>query len=125
MNNLSNKFYDAWWFLVQHPMFFNPENYPDVEEEDKKYFASFTECLCIDCQKVNPVTKSIDDNKKLNTHTEIWLECGPMQYVEVFERVTPTHDYRLDCGADTFEDAIIKLAKLVKRYYNKDGSRKK
>ena len=28
-----------------------------------------------------------------------------------------THDIDLDCGGDTFEEAIIELAKLVKKYY--------
>jgi hypothetical protein len=124
LNTLNNNFYSAWRFLVQHPMFFNPELYPNIDNEDRKYYTSFHECLCIDCQKVNAITHIIDDIKKLNTHTEIWLECGPMHYVEAWGQYASTHDCRLDCGGDTFEDAIIKLAKLVKRYYNKDGSRK-
>lgn len=43
------------------------------------------------------------------------MECGP---VEVDNgHVVPTHDMALDCGAPTFEEAVIKLANLVQKEY--------
>ena len=74
----------------------------------------FQSCLDVDVVKVNPKTNCIDDNDSLNTKIQIWLECGPY-----FENQI-THDIDLDCGGNTFEDAIIKLAKLVKKYYTDD-----
>jgi hypothetical protein len=61
--------------------------------------------------KINPEKGRIDDNEKLNIATEVWLECGP------YEKSCLNHDVDLDCGAPTFEEAIIRLAKLVRRKY--------
>lgn len=58
--------------------------------------------------KVNPKTNEISDDVELNSKTRIWLECG----------ITPNeHDIRLDCGGDTFEEAIIQLADLVIKHF--------
>lgn len=101
MNRFDN-FYEAWWFLLEHEMFKD----------------NFQKCLDIDVVMVNPETKSIDDNERLNTETRIWLECG--EYNEKYL----THDLDLDCGGETFEIAIIKLANLVDKYYDIDGTRR-
>lgn len=74
----------------------------------------FSECLDIWVAKVNPETNEVDDDNSKNTKIEIWLECGP--YCKDFF----THDIDLDCGGDTFEEAIIELAKLVKDIYGDD-----
>lgn len=91
-------FYDAYNYLYNHPIF-----------NDK-----FLQCLDIEVVKINPETKMIDDNELLNTRTEIWLECGP------YQKDCLTHDLDLDCGGFTFEEAIIKLANLVRNYYGDD-----
>jgi len=74
----------------------------------------FQQCLDIEVVKINPKTDSIDDDKTLNTKVQIWLEAGP--YIGKHH----AHDIDLDCGADTFEEAIIELASLVKQYYGDD-----
>jgi len=70
----------------------------------------------------------VDDNKSLNTEIEIWLETGcyimDSPYDGSEKIFTATHDYRMDCGGKTYEDAIIELAKLVKEYIG-DYSRNK
>jgi len=68
--------------------------------------------------KVNPLTNEVDDDQTKNTKTQVWLEVGP--WSEQYH----THDWDLDCGGDTFEEAIIKLADLVKQYYGDDGIKK-
>lgn len=89
-------FYDAWMFLSEHPIFRN-----------------LFECgLYTIVVKVNPETGAIDDDVTKNTKVEIWLEHGP--YDEDYEH---THDFNLDCGGNTFEEAIITLAGLVKEHY--------
>jgi hypothetical protein len=77
--------------------------------------------------KINPKTRRIDDDPKLNTETEVWLESGPWTRKEdkvPFGNefwVGPSHDIRLDCGAPTLDRAVIKLARLVRRHYGLRG----
>lgn len=90
-----NEFYKAWWYLVNHRLFNN----------------DFIGCLDTEVVKVNPITNSVDDNNSKNTKVQIWLECGP------WDKECRVHDIDLDCGGDTFEEAIIKLAYLVRDKY--------
>ena len=91
-------FYEAYHYLREHNMF----------------QGNFQSCLDIEVVKVNPLSKSIDDDDTLNTETNVWLECGK------YSKYIPYHDFELDCGGVTFEEAIIKLANLVKKYYGDD-----
>jgi len=114
-DNISN-FYDAWHYLYNHDMHYSPV-------DTKKCFSFFPSCLDIDVVKVNPVTNSIEDEPQLNTKTQVWLESG-CEFDNDGNHI-PTHDVRLDCGADDFEYAIIKLAKLVRKYYDKNDNEEK
>lgn len=96
-------FYYAWHFLDNHKMF----------------NGLFSNGLWVEVVRVNPDTNSIDDDNTKNTKVQIWLEHGPFEY---YHNDT-THDIDLDCGGDTFEEAIIKMAELVKKYYNDDGTK--
>lgn len=87
-------FYKAYHFLKRH---------------EKGYFM---DALDIEVVKVNPAKNEIDDDRSKNTHVRVWLETGP----EV-----GTHDYALDCGGNTFEEAIIRLAELVRFYYDENN----
>lgn len=93
-------FYDSWNFLNEHGIY-----------KDKAHGISNFQncCLCIDVVKVNPETNTIEDDKTLNTKTQVWLESGSYED----EHAQGCHDCDLDCGADTFENAIIELANLV------------
>ena len=94
-------FYEAFHYLQDHPM---------VESSDVK----FSRCLDIMVVKIDPNINAIDlvDSIK-NTKTQIWLEFGPWDPIEK----APMHDIRLDCGGDTFEEAVIQLANRVRQYY--------
>ena len=96
-------FYSAWRFLEEHKIFNDQFNY----------------YLWTEVVKVNPKTNSIDSDGSKNTQTQVWLEHGPFDT----EWGACTHDFDLDCGGATFEEAIINLAKLVKKYYNEDGTK--
>lgn len=98
----ANNFYEAWEFLLEHKMFQR----------------HFRELLYIMVVKVNPLTNEVDDDRTKNTKTQVWLEVGP--WSEQYH----THDWDLDCGGDTFEEAICKLADLVKQYYTDEGIKK-
>lgn len=71
-------------------------------------------------------TGVINDDRTLNTNIECWLELGPMKWTskECWEEgwsdrpyLQPVHDIRLDCGGKTFDEALVKLARLLKKYY--------
>ena len=96
-------FYEAYNFLQEHPI---------IYYEDKNYFK---DCLDVEVVKVNPETNEIDNDKSKNTHTRVWLEFGEISDVD--NMILPTHDIEFDCGGDTFEEAIIKLAILVAKKY--------
>lgn len=91
-------FYESWYYLEEHPIF----------------NGKFQNLLDIEVVKVNPKTKKIEDNVELNTLTQIWLEIGPCI------KNGYSHDYDLDCGGDSFEEAIVNLAELVKKIYTED-----
>lgn len=96
-------FYEAWKFLNNHPMF----------------YMNFAYDLWIDVVKVNPETNEIDINKDKNTKVQVWLEHGKYEK----EYHSCNHDTDLDCGGNTFEEAIIELARLVKENYTDDGEK--
>lgn len=99
-------FYEAYNFLRYHPI------------ACKDYCSYIEKNLWIDVVKVNPATSKIDDDKTKNTNVEVWLEFGPIEfYDDVAVPKAYTHDIDLDCGGDTFEEAICELAKLVKEKY--------
>lgn len=97
-------FYEAWRFLSEHKIF------DDSFEYDR---------LWVHVTKVNPVTNILDDDMAKNTKVQVWLECFP-DNEEIKGRY---HDTDLDCGGDTFEEAIVELASLVKKYYSDNGKK--
>ena len=103
MNNKTKEnknFYDAWWYLFNHRIFRN--NF-DV--------SCFQNCVDICVVKVNPKNNTIDDKNELNIKNQVWLETGE------YNQQHKIHDIELDCGGDTYEEAIIELAELVKYNY--------
>jgi len=102
------KFYDAWWFIHNHPM-----NMADHGLNFGLYD------LDIFVPKVDPGTNTISNDGTKNTKIRVWLEYGPYENVSYDDvpHWVRTHDPNLDCGADTFEEAIIKLAGLIKEFY--------
>lgn len=105
-------------------------NHPVVNDVEKNHFH-----LSIRPAYVNPDTRTVDDDESLNTHSEIWIEGGPPfdmskeDYIaepaegwNATNRWMHSHDYRLDCGGDTLEEALLKFVAHIKYYYNDDGS---
>jgi hypothetical protein len=105
MSKLS--FYDAWWFLCTHRHFNN---------NHLERINFFEDNLDIEVVKVNPETDRIEDDESLNTKVQVWLECGGYYEDEETKLPIPSYDPRFDCGGDTFEEAIINLAELVRKY---------
>jgi hypothetical protein len=117
--DLMERFYQAYWWLFEHPLF----KYKGASTSDQ---SCFPDCLNITTQKVDPKTQCIEDDKSRNTRVAVWIEVRTYstqeeagipddQMLEGWDWTgVPCHDYELDCGGDTFEEAIIELAKLVK-----------
>jgi len=95
-------FYEAWHWLYGHPYFHHA--FPGAEP-------GFADELYMMVVKVNPATQRIDDDQTLNTKVQVWLENGPYRDDEGYDQ--HCHDIRLDCGGDTFEEAICNMAKLA------------
>lgn len=99
-----DNFYTAWNFLCNHKIY----------NDGGLFGTRFLYCLDIDVVKVNPKTKAISKRESLNTETNVWLESGP------YHPEHRNHDIRLDCGAETFEKAIIELVNLVLKHYGNE-----
>ena len=80
------------------------------------YAGHFDECLDYECRSVCPHTDMVEADPSLNTHPTIWIECGPYVAGEG-GGIIRCHDVDLDCGGDTFEDAIVSLAYLTALSY--------
>lgn len=69
----------------------------------------------------------VDKDSSKNVRTECWLELGPVEWGyhqpenEIKEGARcykmHFHDVDLDCGAPTFDEALIKLARKVQKKY--------
>lgn len=120
-NKRFSDFYEAYTFLENHQMI---KSYTKHNEDLKGFeINNFRECLDIEVVKVNPETSTLEieeDKLYLNTKTEIWLEFGGWNE----EVNSACHDYDLDCGGDSFEEAIINLANLVDEFYDESTGKK-
>lgn len=135
--------YDAYWFIHDHPKLqrrerseIDPAKAGEMEKSGHIItrdrggkcwrewrhlrVSAVGENLSIHYAKTDG--KRISDDKSKNVHTECWLELGPVKYEYAAEWEDETyeahyHDWRLDCGGSTFDEALVRLAKLVLRHY--------
>lgn len=112
MKEYFTDFYDAWQYVSSHPA-------NSIDRQKKNFHANcfLNGCLDIDVVKINPESNEIEiaeGRKHLNTKTQIWLEYGEVCKDENTNSIGFCHNIELDCGGDTFEEAIIKLANNMK-----------
>lgn len=121
-----DSFYRSWHYLDGHPVywrFYPREGLPAnnaVGLQAEYGFGSdaisvFVTRVCNECGMRHK-------EPERNTKTEIRLETGKW---ELFLRGDMKqhvhfHDTELDCGGDTYEEAVIKLARLVWERYGND-----
>jgi len=121
---LMGKFYTAYHWLDCHPCFIEPGD-----------FDGGIKSFCIEVVMINPENKTIElrinsdgkteENDELNTEVEIWIEGGPWSDDAWHNPYADDHsddggwmhDIELDCGAPTFEEAVIKFVELVRAKY--------
>lgn len=138
--------HEAYWFLHEHPALQIRQRTPATKASAKKKIKgtrivtdacgflwrewkhlerrALQENLDIHYAAVNKQGRVDEENSK-NRFSAVWLEIGPMQWgynsKPEWEKcrayLQHTHDIDLDCGAPTFDAAIVKLAKNVKRKY--------
>ena len=79
---------------------------------------AFPENLDIFYAKVDG-SQRVNEDRSKNVFVECWLEFGPIKQVVEDGRLVLRHfhDVDLDCGAPTFDEALVKLARLVKKHY--------
>ena len=132
---MMQKFYKSFLWLQGHPAM----EYAGLARKTarKSFFteSAFPNNLDIEVVKVNPDTETIEDDDSLNTAVRVWIECivyydiESKGYIDVKSgeheesnhwkiRGMPSHDFDLDTGGKSYEEAIINLAQEV---YNKYG----
>lgn len=94
------------------------------------------DCVDIAVVYVDSTTERIEDDATRNTAFRVWLEGGgwhdesteddgrpePEGGWNKYNKWIGCHDVRLDCGAADLETALLILARLVRFYYNDDGT---
>ena len=134
--------YDAWWFLYNHPKLMlrerNEEPKFNADALEKRGFIitrdkggkcwrewrhlhrhAIEENFSIFYTKVDSSGK-VNDDPVLNIQQACWLEMGPMEWGYCADWMEETslinyHDIELDSGGRTFDDALVSLARKVRR----------
>lgn len=133
-----NDFVNATWFIMEHPAFYEFQHddgvMPPQERIHEKHLLQdawhLPSSFDVLVTRVNPLTGEVDDDESLNTQPEVWVEMGkrswpgtggwPVNDGEQFSRDSSTHDYTLDCGAGSYELAIITAAVYLHTAYGND-----
>ena len=111
---------ELWNWLYEHPVYVFPQG--DIPD----FWHALATGLDIDYAKVSPKSLRRCKDEKLNTQVRCWLEFGPLWMPDEEQRALmgdsapdspqASHDIRLDCGGDTFEEAFRNLCLLVLKY---------
>lgn len=96
--NIAEKYY----WITQHPKY--------VPFADSAIIEITPHMVC-------PETNRIEDLQLLNTKLQFWVELLIPHFDEQFKQHCHAHDYELDCGGDTWEEAVENLYKLVLEKY--------
>lgn len=134
-------------WLIDHRLWHYPLPLKDGETEEevraKDYWAggSFFESIEVELQYVDPTTESLqgematwDDPR--NIAPRVWVEGGgwtdlskdsggmpePPEGWNKWNKWQSVHDYNLNTGGETLEEAYLNLARLVEFFYNDDGT---
>ncbi|HCQ0858543.1 TPA: hypothetical protein OGU99_000469 [Escherichia coli] len=92
-----------YWWILGHPEFIN-KDYVDAR-------------IDVEPHDVCPITNRIEDYPALNTKTQYWIEMLTPFFDEDEGKFVRGHEYELDCGGDTYEEAIDNLyTKILEKY---------
>ena len=120
-----------------HPATSREVHLGNITAQTPDYDQNPYEHITFEYVHVDPATETIEDDDARNTAFRVWVEAGPPFDMRTDPNLPPPeggwtldncwcsgHDLRLDCGAPTVEDALLKLADLVEQHYNEDGTEK-
>lgn len=125
-------FYNAWHFLDGHPAFWQFDGDRSQTPQERIHHRrlmrdhGITRSVDIAVVKVDPITRHAEDDDALNTHTQVWVEMGKWEWPtskpidEHSLRDAHFHDTDLNCGGDSFEQAIIVAAICLHTVYGND-----
>jgi hypothetical protein len=112
--------YFSWNYLNGHPMFWLFRSRRPDDDRPPNNYGLLNHGDAFPRMSIDVILTRVSEEDG----TEIRLEAGKW---DLFERdhggVTfhaHYHDYELDCGAPTYEEAIVKLARLVWDRYGND-----
>lgn len=139
-----NDFANAWYYLDNHPAFWafrgNGGTEPPAERihySNLMHEYGIMRCVHIIVTRVNPATGRVEDvedgAEDPNILTQVWIELGrhgwpgqehsphePVCVGETYHRDSVYHDYLLDCGGNSMEEAVIEAAVYVHTAYGND-----
>lgn len=96
--NIAEKYY----WITQHPKY--------VPFADTAIIEITPHMVC-------PETNHVEDLQLLNTKLRFWVELMIPFFDEQFQKHCHAHDYEVDCGGDTWEEAVENLYQLVLEKY--------
>lgn len=111
-------FYAAWMWLHHHPIFWY---FGSAHRHERALCADrgVDEGLEFRPAMVDPETRRVEDEPERNTHLEIWVEVFPSSMGDD-GRDGRLHDYVCDTGGDTYEAAVIDVAKEIYERHGHD-----
>ena len=118
-------FYAAYRYLDKHPVFWAFKPHPqDTERAVNHVGYQEHEYGITRAIEIYPVKCSgrhrIEDDEAQNTKTELWYEFGPVDLIPGEYGNTHWHDFLLDGGCDTYEEAVTEIAAKVWEHYGND-----
>jgi hypothetical protein len=120
----------AYWYVDSHPAFWCFEKKfterPENHLSNLVHNGAWPRSVDLAPHKVDPVTRRIEDEESRNILTEWWYEFGPWDLLprvhgsDAEPRQSCYHDYLLDGGALTYDQAVLDIALKVHTHYGND-----
>jgi hypothetical protein len=110
----------AWTWLNEHPLFyrFHREFHERGLNDERGILDGGVEVIPT---KVNPVTGRCSEDQTKNTKLEFWAEVFMCSMVP--DETIRLHDYERDTGGDTYQEAIVKVAREIYAHHGNDRAR--
>jgi len=114
--------YNAYRYIENHPVFWRFHEVGDwitFHERCLYHESGIREGIEFTVVRVDPATQSASLDPALNTQVQVWFEFSLSHDWKTPDAIR-LHDYKLDSGAATYEEALIKAAKRLHRRYGND-----
>jgi hypothetical protein len=111
-------FWVAWHWLNEHPIFYRCHR--DFHEKGLLENRGILDgCVEVIPAKVNPETRKRSEDETKNSKLEFWVEVFPRSLKPERDGIS-LHDYERDTGGDTYELAIVAVAKAIYAHHGND-----